>query len=86
MRKPKKYMPAGHQGIQPHETGPRGRAGIFGVNHPVGTTLKAAGGSPGFDPFTKSIAHGRAMSTKHAEIPKTVYVGNSPGKQGVGSY
>ena len=83
MRKPKKYETAGNQGINA-TSGGGGRPGIFGVNHPVGTSLKAAGGSPGFDPFTKSIGQGRSMSTQHASISKKVYVGNGGGRTGVG--
>ena len=82
MRKPRKYETAGNQGIGGSSVSQR-QPGIFGVNHPVGTTLKAAGGSPGFDPFTKNIAHGRSMSTKHAVISKKVYVGHGGGTAGV---
>lgn len=33
-------------------------------------TIKAAGASPGFDPFTKSIAKGKAMSAGCLQISK----------------
>jgi len=59
-----------------------GRPGIFGINKQVGMVLKAAGGSPGYDPFTKSIALKGVTSPTHRPIPKTVYVGHGGGKTG----
>lgn len=65
-----------------------GRPGIFGVNVPVATTLRVAGGSPGYDPFTRSIAKGRSLSMTHqphSPVPKKVYVGHGGGKAGASS-
>ena len=65
-----------------------GQSGIFGVRTPVATTMKAAGGSPGYDPWTKGggkLVKARAESTKHATISKQVYVGNGGGATGAKS-
>ena len=59
------------------------RGGIFGVNKPVATRMKVAGGSNGYDPFTKSIGH--TASKGPTLVPKNVYVGHGGGKTGAGS-
>lgn len=65
------------------DTNVSGRPGIFGVNKPVGSTLKAAGGAQGFDAFTTNIKMKRgASSPGPLSVPKTVYVGHGGGKTG----
>jgi len=78
MRKAKNYKGSQAVGIggQNH--------GIFGVSKPVGMHLKAAGGSPGYDPFTKSI-NLKGGYRPHSPIPKKVYVGSGGGSTGAGS-
>jgi hypothetical protein len=49
----------------------------IGITNPITPVLKVAGASPGYDPFTKSIAKGRAMSAGPIEIEKKVFVGGS---------
>lgn len=64
----------------------QGRPGIFGVNKPVGGTLKAAGGAQGYDAFTKDIKMKRgASSPPNLQVPKVVYVGHGGGKTGAGT-
>ena len=77
MRKPKRY-----HSNQTVATGGQNK-GIFGVARPVATTLKVAGGSPGYDPFTKSIGLKRGLSSKGAmPVSKKVYVGSGGGSTG----
>lgn len=79
MRKPKRY----HSG-QTVSTGDRQGAGIFGISKPAATTLKAAGGSPGYDPFTKSI-NLKGGYRPHSPVSKKIYVGSGGGSTGAGS-
>jgi hypothetical protein len=80
MRKPKSY-----KGNQAVGIGGQNK-GIFGVSKPVATTLKVAGGSPGYDPFTKSIGLKRGLSSPPSRpVSKKVYVGSGGGASGASS-
>jgi hypothetical protein len=57
-----------------------GKEGVkngIGLREPIVPTVKVAGASPGYDPFTKSISKGMAMSVGPVEISKAT---GSPGK------
>ena len=42
----------------------------IGMTEPPAMTIKAAGASPGYDPFTKSIKKGKSMSMGAMKVPK----------------
>jgi hypothetical protein len=61
-------------------------AGIFGVDKPVATKLKVAGGAHGFDAFTSSISMKRgAKSDAPTKIGKKIWVGSGGGRTGAGT-
>lgn len=52
----------------------------IGYSASVTPTIKAAGASPGYDPFTKSISKGKGMSAGPISIPKTTGTPSRGGK------